>query len=141
MTDWKPDLRHQKTIGTFTLTPERRGSETAHHVGSEDGRGLRVLPSDHVSGLKRSQVALEALMALQDLMWLDCQHDEHDHPEADPYVYLVGAFTLAGLEWESVGSSPSIEEWLAEGMEAGWAGPGAFLADLRRAGFEIRRAE
>lgn len=114
MSEWKPDLRHQKTIGAFTLTPERRGNETAHLIESDTGRGLRVLPSDDISGLRRSQTIVGALLALEDLVWVECDHDQ-EHREMDPFHYLIGLFGQVGLEWESVGSLDECEHQIEAG--------------------------
>lgn len=140
MSEWKPDLRHQKTIGAFTLTPERRGNETAHLIESTTGRGLRALPSDDISGLRRSRVIVGALLALDDVKRHRCEHDDQDHPDFDPFIYLVGALDEAILDWEWVEpESFSIEEWVSQ-----WTtdvSPKYVLDDLARAGYKIVRAE
>lgn len=145
MTDWKPDERHERQIGVFMMVPERRGGETAHRVYTpHDGRGIRVLPVDHASGQKRSRIIVGALAALEDIAQLECDHDDLEHPEFDPYLYLVGVLESAGIPWESVGDvrEVTVEEWLSSWFEdrGRFAGPGYLLADLEAAGWKIERA-
>lgn len=145
MTDWKPDLRHRKTVGDFTLTPERRGNETAHLIERQDGEGLRALPSDEVSGLRRSQTIVGVLLALEDV-GIECNHGPGsgvlDHRVFDPFDYLVGVFTRAGMPWERVSPRTTPGDWVEEYL----AGPvdrdavADFLRSLGRAGFEIVEA-
>lgn len=111
---WKPDTRHERTIGPYTLCPERnKDNETAHRVSFPDGRGLRVLPDDRISGQKRSRVIVDALTQAYCAAPIH-RIDLEEVAVFDPMVYLVGALAGAGLTWELLGvvREVSIEEWL-----------------------------
>lgn len=131
MTDWKIDPRHEKTIGRYTVTPERRDNLTAYRVTTPgDARILRVLPTDQVSAQMRSRIITQALMLL-----------DYAHPLLDPYIYLIGTLHLAGVPWEWVRESvpESFVDWLT--------GPGnlthgmalELVEQAAVAGWEIRK--
>ncbi len=105
---WTVDNQLRRTFGEYYMVSERDGSETAHLVTFPDGRQLRVLPDEYSSGQRRAQVvrgALELLAALGE--------SQTPLPAGyDPRSYLVGCLTLAGLTWETVSDSQTIEEWL-----------------------------
>lgn len=153
MTDWKPDPRHEKTIGRFTLTPERKGNLTAYRLTTAgDVRILRALPSDQVSAQMRSRIIVGALLALEDLdrmpwEWDACAHDDV-HSVFEPHVYLIGTFHLADIPWEWVrpAEPESFADWLAEKLTISGVGVGSpgrlsqeLIERMEIAGWEIRR--
>lgn len=137
---WTPDLRHQKTYGTLTLTPERNGGETAHRVDIPGGLSVRALPDGRTSGQKRSHVIVKALVALGMM----------DPPPAYDLAanYLIGQLALSAMTWEWADTetealrSVSIEEWLESwfldrDLSLAWAHH--LLADLKVDGWQVGR--
>lgn len=142
---WEPEAREQfhKTFGDYRLIPERnREGQTAHLIDLGN-RKIRVLPDDTHSGQKRATVCRKALDQVSALTDVSVDVVE---------IYLVGALSREGLEWEYVADDPgdvSIEEWLADWFampDERWIPrPPAhkISADLLRAldvdGWEVRR--
>lgn len=146
---WTKEKRAElhKIFGPFWLIPERDGSETAHLVEWPDGRRLRVLPDGINSGQRRSRVVSEALKRVCD------QLGGEDHVSElaaeDPggitdlaLTFVVGAIARADLSWEypPPDLEVSIEEWLAEWLEAGGSAE-QLLHELGVDGWKIVRKE
>lgn len=131
--NWKRDSRPEnvRTFGDFKVFSEVNSDrETAHVVRFPDGRELRVLPDPNHNGRVRAAVVRGAVEAV---------NDRNGPLEADTAVLVVlGALARAGLKWQELAGEVSIEEWLAEWLEAGGSAD-QLLHELDVDGWEIVR--
>lgn len=85
-----PDERTLRRFGDHSLVYLRAtgaNGEGGYEVRFSDGRRVRVIPDGTRSTRARLHACSAALQALDD-------------GDPDPFVYLIGALTTAGLEWE-----------------------------------------
>lgn len=136
MSEWKTDHRQHKDYGDsdrrISLDSQTADGETAHLITFGSGAQLRVLPDPAHSGRIRSAVVIgacsdiEALSRSSGFSWDMAA------------TYLIGMLAERGITWERVTAEPSVEEWLAEWLEAGGSAR-QLLDDLAADGFEIVR--
>lgn len=137
MTDWITDERPENTrrFGDITLVSQthKQDRNTAHLITFGDGCQIRVLPDGATSGQKRSRVLRRVLEAAKAL----------DGTSSDLVeTYVIGGLAREGLTWEQVSNirEVTIEEWLAEWLEAGGSAS-QLLEELADDGWKIVRAE
>lgn len=125
MTQWKRDTRLEnvRTFGDFHIYSEvNPDRETAHVVQFPDGREIRVLPDERSTGRSRATALREGVEALADRSDVLGGAEGLLVDSYDARVWFTGWLAMRGLVWEGVTvdlRDVSIEEWLAEWLEAG----------------------
>jgi hypothetical protein len=130
---WKRDerLENVRTFGDFKIFSEVNSDrETAHVIHFPDGREIRVLPDDAHNGRVRAVIVRGAVETIRPLYGR--------LGDAELRLVLIGALTEAGVKWQELAGEVSIEEWLAEWLEAGGSAEN-LLEELDADGWKIIR--